>query len=110
MRIFSFGSIAFLAIISLPRATLCQEAGDARNGAVYARKVCIECHAISEEQAPSPSSKFPSFTAVANSPGMTETAVIVWLRTPHPTMPNLIIAPRDQRDLGAYIMSLRSSR
>ena len=110
MRIFRFGSIAFLAIISVPRAAFCQEAGDAKNGAVYARKVCVECHAISDTQTPPPSSKFPSFTAVENSPGMTETAVVVWLRTPHPTLPNLIVAPRDQRDLGAYIMSLRKSR
>jgi mono/diheme cytochrome c family protein len=101
--------IASIALVSLTPVAVCQDAGDARKGATYARKVCAECHAISDEQTSSPSSKAPSFSAVANAPGMTATALIVWFRTPHPTMPNLIIEPQNQKDLAAYIMSLRKS-
>ena len=101
--------VASIALISLATVAVCQDAGDEQNGAAYARKVCAECHAISDEQTSSPSSKVASFSAVANTPGMTATALIVWFRTPHPTMPNLIIEPQDQKDLAAYIMSLRKS-
>jgi hypothetical protein len=32
---------------------------------------------------------------LANTPGMTVTALTVWSRTTHPTMPNLAIEPTD---------------
>jgi len=38
---------------------------------------------------------------------MSITALTVWSRTSHPTMPNLVIAPEDMDDLIAYILSLR---
>jgi hypothetical protein len=38
---------------------------------------------------------------------MTVTALTVWSRTTHPTMPNLVIEPTDMDDLIAYILSLR---
>jgi hypothetical protein len=41
---------------------------------------------------------------------MSVTALTVWSRTSHPTMPNLIIDPSDMDDLIAYIMSLRDRR
>lgn len=55
----------------------------------------------------SPRRGAPSFTAIAASPGMTQTAIIVWFRTPHPNMPNLIIPEADQRNLAAYIVTWR---
>jgi hypothetical protein len=39
---------------------------------------------------------------------MTGTALAVWFRTPHPTMPNFIFAPADRDNLIAYILSLRN--
>jgi hypothetical protein len=44
---------------------------------------------------------------LANTPGMTVTALTVWSRTTHPTMPNLAIEPTDMGNLIAYILSLR---
>jgi hypothetical protein len=38
---------------------------------------------------------------------MSVTALTVWSRTSHTTMPNLIIEPGDMDDLIAYILSLR---
>jgi hypothetical protein len=38
---------------------------------------------------------------------MSITALTVWSRTSHPTMPNLVIGPEDMDDLIAYILSLR---
>ena len=41
---------------------------------------------------------------------MTATALAVWLRTPHKSMPNLMIAPQDRNNVIAYIVSLRDDR
>jgi cytochrome c2 len=89
---------------------LAQEAGNAGNGFEYAQRVCAECHAVRTGQMLSPNVKATAFQAVANIPGMTGTALYVWLRTPHPSMPNLIIAEREQHDLIAYITSLKEKR
>ena len=99
-----------VVLICLIRTGASQEAGDPQKGVAYAREHCVECHSIGgEEQMLSPLPKAPTFKAVANSPGMTATALIVWFRTPHPSMPNLIIDPQDQKNLAAYIISLRQS-
>ena len=48
------------------------------------------------------------FAVVANTPGMTERAIVVWLQTSHPTMPNFMIPEEARDDLVAYIMSLKA--
>ena len=73
----------------------------------HARRVCAECHAVLPSETTSPNAKAPTFKAVANTPGMTATALTAWFRTSHPTMPNLIIDPDDMDDLIAYILTLR---
>ena len=70
-----------------------QHAGDPGAGAAYAKKYCTKCHAIDgTETSPEPTA--PSFKNVANTKGMTATALTVWLTTSHPTMPNIVIEPR----------------
>ena len=86
------------------------EIGDARKGLNYARKVCAACHNVQRSDAKSPNSKAPPFKQIANTPGMSVTALTVWSRTTHPTMPNLIIEPNDMDDLIAYILSLRDRK
>lgn len=82
--------------------------GDAKKGLAYARKVCAQCHTVTGADTPSPHAKAPRFKQIANTPGMTVTALTVWSRTTHATMPNLVIAPADMDDLIAYILSLRT--
>jgi mono/diheme cytochrome c family protein len=84
--------------------------GDARRGLKYAQRVCSECHNVGQNYAPSPNSKAPPFKQIANTPGMSVTALTVWSRTSHPFMPNLIIEPDDMDDLIAYILSLKKGR
>jgi hypothetical protein len=62
--------------------------------------------AISEEKSPNP--KAPRFKDVANTSGMTPTALKVWLQNEnHPMMPNIMIRGQDLRNLTAYILSLK---
>jgi mono/diheme cytochrome c family protein len=83
------------------------EIGDPQAGFEYAQATCAPCHAIGEEQSPNP--KAPRFKDVANTPGMTPTAVKVWLQgANHPTMPNIMIKGQELRNLTAYVLSLKN--
>jgi mono/diheme cytochrome c family protein len=87
------------------------ELGDAERGHAYAKKACAECHAVDAGDELSPDITAPSFGAVADTPGMTDRALIVWLRgTDHPTMPNLMIKQQDLDDVVKYILSLRTPK
>ncbi len=106
MKILSRAAAAVLLIAPFPG--LAQEAGNPSRGQNYARAHCAECHGVETARDDfSPNPDAPDFAVVANTPGMTERAVGVWLQTPHPSMPNLMIAPADRDDLAAYVMSLR---
>lgn len=99
------------AVVAAASPALAQNA-DPRRGAgqAFAQRVCAECHAVLATERRSPRADAASFHAIANTPGMTETALFVWLQTSHPTMPNLMLAPKDRDDVAAYILSLREPR
>ena len=82
--------------------------GDAKRGLAYARRVCAQCHTVTGADTPSPNPKAPRFRQIANTPGMSVTALTVWSRTAHATMPNLVIPANDMDDLIAYILSLKT--
>ncbi len=73
----------------------------------YARSVCSECHAIRSGDYLSPNPKAPPFPKIADTPGMTGTALFVILQTPHRDMPDFIIPAKDKADVVAYILSLQ---
>jgi mono/diheme cytochrome c family protein len=86
-----------------------QEMGDLIAGRAFAREVCASCHSVEPSQTASNASA-PSFQQVADTPGMTATALTVWLQTSHPTMPNIQLTQAEKRDVIAYIVSLRTTR
>jgi mono/diheme cytochrome c family protein len=79
----------------------------AQRGLAYARLHCATCHAIAAGQVSSPVLAAPSFDAVANTSGMTRTALNAWLHSPHNTMPGLVVAESDRDDIFAYLESLQ---
>jgi Flp pilus assembly protein TadD len=81
--------------------------GDAHKGLTYAQKICSGCHNVMRTEGASPNKQAPPFRLIANTPGMSVTALTVWSRTSHPAMPNLVIEPTDLDNLIAYILSLR---
>ncbi len=85
------------------------ELGNATAGLEYAQKVCAECHAVDNDTVML-FSQVPSFQEVADTEGMTPRALVVWLSTSHPNMPDLIIPPDDMDNVVAYIMSLRTKK
>lgn len=79
---------------------------DIEKGAAYAKNVCAACHAVLANEQISPLPQAPTFQSVADTPGMTEMALTVWLQSSHPTMPNIVLEPDDLRNVVAYIRSL----
>ena len=50
------------------------------------------------------------FQVIANTGGMTRTALYVFFRTPHTTMPNLVVQGDDLDNVIAYILSLKTAK
>jgi cytochrome c2 len=100
-------AIIVLALAQLGSRASAQEMGDAKKGASLAQMVCAECHAVGSGDSRSPNAKAPTFTSVAATRGMSEMALRVWLQSPHPTMPNLMLGEGEKDDVIAYILSLK---
>lgn len=67
---------------------------------------CKECHTI--EATPAlPAAAAPDFADIAGRPSTTALSLKVFLRTNHPSMPNIVIAPDQADDLVNYILSLK---
>jgi cytochrome c len=82
--------------------------GDIAAGHAFARESCNACHVVEAEQhAPRLIVIGPAFRDIANTRGITATALRVFLTTSHPKMPNLILTPEETADVIAYILSLR---
>jgi mono/diheme cytochrome c family protein len=70
--------IFFLPSFAVLPSSAEAQTGDPGAGAAYAKQVCAKCHAIDRTEI-SPELTAPPFKDVANTPGMTETALTVWL-------------------------------
>jgi mono/diheme cytochrome c family protein len=80
--------------------------GDIAAGGRFADAQCGQCHAVRKGQTQSPNRAAPAFENIAASPGLTATAIRVWLQSPHPTMPNIKPAEEDKDNVIAYLLSL----
>jgi mono/diheme cytochrome c family protein len=103
MRLLIF-SLA-LAVSVAAGALAAEDVGDPQAGFEYAKNVCSGCHGISAEESAVP--KATRFREVADRPGMTGTALRVWMETYHPTMPNIVVDKQDMLNVIAYILSLK---
>jgi len=110
MRIFAAAALA-AAILSMgPFSAVAQTMGDPAEGRDYALQSCTQCHIVAANQPMPKKTIAPDFRSIADTKGMTETALHAFLSSPHPTMPNLILSQREQDDVIAYIASLRSRK
>jgi mono/diheme cytochrome c family protein len=94
-----------IALTAVSGAVAAEDVGDPQAGFDYAKQVCSVCHGISAERSPLP--KATRFREVADRPGVTGTALRVWMETSHPTMPNIIVEKQDMLNVIAYILSLK---
>jgi len=89
-------------LLSGPALVLAQQAGDPAAGLRLAEVSCLSCHGTAA--APR---KALAFAAIAAMPSTTAESLGVFLRTSHPTMPNLVLSAAERDDVIAYILSLR---
>ena len=94
-------------LLAAPVAAGAQEAGDKAKGLDLALRVCANCHAVAEGEMVSPVDAASAFEDIADNPGMTGMALSAFLRTPHRSMPNLILSPDEISDVVAHILSLK---
>ena len=105
MKHLLLGAVGASIALAAAAGASADELGNSQAGFVYAKQSCSKCHGISSEDSPLPQA--PRFKVVAEQRGITATALTVWLQTSHPTMPNIIVAPQDMRNVVAYILSLK---
>lgn len=106
--LFTAGGVAMAtAMFPVPSKDIA-ERDDVRSGREYAITNCSECHVVVPRLGPSMRVMGPpDFAEIANRPSMTRTALFAFLRSPHPTMPNLILSDRNADDVIVYILSLK---
>jgi mono/diheme cytochrome c family protein len=99
-------SIAFMASLLASSQAQAQQIDRAKRGLFVARQVCAQCHAVEKRSRRSPDAAAPRFDDIANSPGMTATAISVALQTtPHRTMPNVRMNRDELSNLVTYILA-----
>jgi mono/diheme cytochrome c family protein len=100
MPVHSFSCGLRLLLLANVACAFGQEIGDPAAGRQLAEAKCRRCHGVMNNKA-------PAFSAVAAMPSTTARSLSVFLRTSHPTMPNLVLTNRETEDVIAYILSLR---
>jgi mono/diheme cytochrome c family protein len=99
--------ITFLALSVAVSPVRAQAGGDPQEGLALAQQVCSECHVVRRGQFRLSNSPAPTFPELATTPGMTVTALMVALTTPHAGMPMFSFTADERRDVIAYILGLR---
>ncbi|MFO1151414.1 MAG: cytochrome c [Alsobacter sp.] len=95
--------LALVVVLAGLGGTAAQAAGDPRRGEALVRADCLSCHAD-----PARRPRAPDFREVASMPSTTALSLGVFLRTSHPTMPDIILEPADLDDVIGYILSLKA--
>jgi cytochrome c len=100
-------AIAALLLIRLNYATGATEGSHGpESGHRLAEAWCKSCHAV-EATTGGTTNPAPDFAAVANLPSTTALSLKVFLRSNHPSMPNLVLTADQTDDIVSYILSLK---
>lgn len=82
------------------------QTADPEPGRRLAQDFCSACHQVQPDTTvASPNPDAPPFGLIAASPSMTDLSIRVFLRSPHPTMPNFLLSADEIASVIAYIRS-----
>ena len=104
------GVVALTTALAAATVNANAQEADIAAGRAFAREACKACHKVEPSRLPRRFEIGPALRDIANTPGMTTTALTAFLTTSHPKMPNLILTPKEITDVTAYILSLRHHR
>jgi mono/diheme cytochrome c family protein len=98
---------ALAGLVGLPAALAGQTAfaADVEHGEKLARRWCAACHIVANDQTHGQDNA-PPFATIAKIPGFTADKIALFLRDPHPKMPDMQLSRPETEDLAAYIVSL----
>jgi len=82
--------------------------GDVDRGHELARSTCAACHKVEKGDTTEKFDDVASFQTVANDGSRTKLALLVFLKSPHVNMPDLVLTEKEIDSVIAYIMSLKS--
>ena len=102
-------SLAVLSAAMVAQPLHAEEGESAQRGLGLVRQVCSECHAVQPQQLQSPNAKAPTFLALSTTPGMTNTALMVALTTPHAGMPMFRLSADQRQSIIDYILNLKQA-
>jgi mono/diheme cytochrome c family protein len=102
------GLALLVALCAAPTNVQAQETGSVSQGLVVAEERCAGCHGIERGAEYSPEFGAPTFEQIALTSGMTATALSATLKSPHRTMPHLMLSSDELANITAYIMNLKS--
>ena len=85
-------------------------ARDAEKGRELAGRMCAVCHLNEGQGEKKGPMGLPGFAAIANRPGQSHEAIVRWLRSRPPQMPDHHLTWDEADALAAFIMTLRTPR
>jgi mono/diheme cytochrome c family protein len=106
-RAIPFWPIALAAAVLAMSQAQAQQIDRAKQGLIFAKQVCAQCHSVEKDAPYSPNPGAPRFEDIANTAGMTAMAISAALHTSHPTMPNVMLDSDELGNIVAYILSLQ---
>jgi mono/diheme cytochrome c family protein len=101
---------AFSGLLIIPllvALTSAAGAADAATGEKLARRWCVTCHLVAEDQTKG-STEAPPFSAIAKRPDFNDAELAQYLLLQHPQMPDMNLSRDEAADLVAYIKTQRN--
>jgi mono/diheme cytochrome c family protein len=83
-------------------------AQDVAQGKVMAERWCANCHIVSGSATAGSANGLPTFPGLAGDPKTSDATLRAAMTAQHGRMPDFSLTRRQQDDLVAYILSLRS--
>lgn len=81
-------------------------AADPDQGETLAKRWCTGCHLVAADQKAA-TTDAPPFATIARRPDFDPTKIELFLRDPHPKMPNMALGRAESADIAAYIAALK---
>ena len=99
--------LALVLALCLAPAAQAVETATPQQGLALARERCGFCHGVEYGDEFSSNPLAPTFEAIADTPGMTQTALSVTLRSSHQVMPDLMLSSEEIAAISAYLATLK---
>jgi mono/diheme cytochrome c family protein len=102
--------VAVAAVIlttSVTAARAQADLGDVDRGHDLARTTCAACHRVEKGETAEKIMDVAPFQTIANNGSRTKLALLVFLKSPHANMPDIMLSEKEIDSVIAYIMSLK---